>query len=110
MLNSLNRFTAAAAAPILLNLAMIVTLSLAVLFPTAGHAAAYVLHHAVYEKGFTDRLVLVAPTWRGPLPTMAGGQRPWFANIRRLIEVPGADPLAQERSAQRPNPEEVGRD
>src|SRR5580704_2054312 len=40
MLNALRRFAAAAAAPILLNLAMIATLWLAALFPTAGHAAA----------------------------------------------------------------------
>jgi pimeloyl-ACP methyl ester carboxylesterase len=59
----------------------------------AGHAAAYVLHHAARAKGFTDRLVLLAPTWRGPLPTMTGGQRPWFANIRRLIELPALGPL-----------------
>jgi len=54
----------------------------------AGHAAAYVLYHAAQLKGATDRLVLLAPTWRGPLPTMAGGQRRYFARIRRLIEVP----------------------
>src|ERR1700751_1523759 len=41
ILNALQRFAAAAAAPILLNLAMIVTLLLAAFFPTAGHAAAW---------------------------------------------------------------------
>jgi putative peptidoglycan lipid II flippase len=41
MLNAHDRFWAAAAAPILLNLAMIATLALAYLFPTAGHAAAW---------------------------------------------------------------------
>src|SRR6201997_2774545 len=41
ILNALARFAAAAAAPILLNLAMIVTLLLAAFFPTAGHAAAW---------------------------------------------------------------------
>jgi pimeloyl-ACP methyl ester carboxylesterase len=55
----------------------------------AGHAAAYVLHHAARHAGFTDRIALLAPTWRGPLPTMAGGDRPLFAKIRRLIELPG---------------------
>jgi pimeloyl-ACP methyl ester carboxylesterase len=59
----------------------------------AGHAAAYLLQHASRHPGFTDRIVLVAPTWRGPLPTMAGGQRPLFAKIRRLVELPGAGPL-----------------
>jgi pimeloyl-ACP methyl ester carboxylesterase len=55
----------------------------------AGHAATYVLHHAAHHPGCTDRIALVAPTWRGPLPTMAGGNRPLFAKIRRLVEAPG---------------------
>jgi putative peptidoglycan lipid II flippase len=41
ILNTLNRFASAAAAPILLNLSMMVTLALAAFFPTAGHAAAW---------------------------------------------------------------------
>ncbi len=36
----------------------------------AGHAATYVLEHAASASGPTTRLVLIAPTWRGPLPTM----------------------------------------
>jgi putative peptidoglycan lipid II flippase len=40
ILNARERFAAAAAAPILLNLAMIGTLAFAWLFPSAGHAAA----------------------------------------------------------------------
>src|SRR5438093_1800449 len=41
ILNALGRFAAAAAAPILLNLSMMMALALAVFFPTAGHAAAW---------------------------------------------------------------------
>jgi putative peptidoglycan lipid II flippase len=41
VLNSVGRFTAAAAAPILLNVAMIGTLACYWWFPTAGHAAAW---------------------------------------------------------------------
>src|SRR5919112_1491839 len=41
LLNAHERFAAAAAAPVLLNLAMIAALALAFLFPTAGHAAAW---------------------------------------------------------------------
>src|SRR5689334_6458379 len=41
ILNALHRFAAAAAAPILLNLSMMVTLALAVYFPTPAHAAAW---------------------------------------------------------------------
>ncbi|WP_164821180.1 alpha/beta fold hydrolase [Sinorhizobium meliloti] len=59
----------------------------------AGHAATYALYHAVYRPGTISRLVLLAPTWRGPLPTMFGGQRSWFARICALIDNPVAGPL-----------------
>jgi pimeloyl-ACP methyl ester carboxylesterase len=59
----------------------------------AGHGATYVLHHAAGHAGFTDRIALLAPTWRGPLPTMAGGDRPLFAKIRRAVELPVLGPL-----------------
>jgi hypothetical protein len=45
----------------------------------AGHAAGYALQHAVSKPGTIEHLALIAPTWRGPLPTMIGGHRPWFA-------------------------------
>src|SRR3954471_8337380 len=41
ILNALQRFAAAAAAPILLNFSIVVALTFAVFFPTAGHAAAW---------------------------------------------------------------------
>jgi len=41
ILNSLQRFATAAAAPILLNLSMMATLALVAWFPSAGHAAAW---------------------------------------------------------------------
>ena len=41
ILNSVERFAAAAAAPILLNLTMVATLVTAAFFPTPGHAAAW---------------------------------------------------------------------
>jgi pimeloyl-ACP methyl ester carboxylesterase len=59
----------------------------------AGHAAAYVLHHARQRPGIFDRLVLLAPTWRGPLPTMMGGDRRFFATIRRAVALPVVGPL-----------------
>src|SRR3954452_20691719 len=50
ILNSLERFAAAAAAPILLNLTMAATLLTAAFFPTPGHAAAWgVLFAGVLE-------------------------------------------------------------
>ncbi len=59
----------------------------------AGHAATYALHHAAHHPGAIARLALIAPTWRGPLPTMAGGNRPLFARIRRAVERPITGPL-----------------
>jgi putative peptidoglycan lipid II flippase len=60
ILNSLQRFAAAAAAPILLNLSMIVTLLLAALFPTAGHAAAW----GVLISGVLQAMLVGGDAWR----------------------------------------------
>src|SRR5215813_1923118 len=59
----------------------------------AGHAATYVLAHAATAPEPATRLVLIAPTWRGPLPTMAGGHRPLFERLCRLVDRPGLGPL-----------------
>jgi pimeloyl-ACP methyl ester carboxylesterase len=45
------------------------------------------LHYAAAHAGAIARAALIAPTWRGPLPTMAGGDRPFFHKIRRAIEA-----------------------
>jgi pimeloyl-ACP methyl ester carboxylesterase len=52
----------------------------------AGHAATYALHYVSSHPGVVNRIVLIAPTWRGPLPTTVGGHRPLFAKIRRAVE------------------------
>lgn len=54
----------------------------------AGHAAPYALDLAAARPGAIARLALVAPTWRGPLPTMAQGYRPWQETLRRAVESP----------------------
>jgi len=59
----------------------------------AGHAATFALLHACAHPGSSKRLVLVAPTWRGPLPTMMDGQRPLFDRICRLVDLPIIGPL-----------------
>jgi pimeloyl-ACP methyl ester carboxylesterase len=59
----------------------------------AGHAATYVLAHAAGAPAATARLVLIAPTWRGPLPTMMGGDRPFFERLCRLVDRPALGPL-----------------
>jgi pimeloyl-ACP methyl ester carboxylesterase len=59
----------------------------------AGHAAGYALEHAVSAPQTTPRLVLIAPTWRGPLPTMVGGHRPFFDRLCHLVDAPGLGPF-----------------
>jgi pimeloyl-ACP methyl ester carboxylesterase len=59
----------------------------------AGHAATYVLKQAAAAAAQPTRLVLVAPTWRGPLPTMAGGHRPFFDRLCRLVDRAAVGPL-----------------
>jgi pimeloyl-ACP methyl ester carboxylesterase len=59
----------------------------------AGHAATYALYLAAQKPGILGRLILVAPTWRGPLPTIANGNRPIFGAIRRMVGLPVIGPL-----------------
>ena len=54
----------------------------------AGHAAAYCLDAAAARPGSTGRLCLIAPTWRGPLPTMMGRKHPMFAKISCMVDWP----------------------
>lgn len=59
----------------------------------AGHAAGIALL-AGERHGLAFReWVLVAPTWRGPLPTMAGRQSRAFLLLRSLVEAPVVGPL-----------------
>jgi pimeloyl-ACP methyl ester carboxylesterase len=53
----------------------------------AGHAAGYALKHFARHK-HAGRLVLLSPTWRGPLPTMMGGDRVIFSKIARAFDSP----------------------
>jgi putative peptidoglycan lipid II flippase len=65
ILNALQRFAAAAAAPILLNIALVMALTLAAFFPTAGHAAAW----GVLLAGVLEFLLVAADAKRtGALP------------------------------------------
>src|SRR5215204_4717894 len=65
ILNALDRFATAAAAPILLNLSIMMTLALAAFFPTAGHAAAW----GVLIAGILEFLLVAGDVARqGVLP------------------------------------------
>src|SRR5438034_8553081 len=68
MLNVMHRFASAAAAPIFLNLSMMVTLALAAFFPGAGYAAAW----GVLIAGILEFLLLAGDaTKSGILPKFA---------------------------------------
>ncbi len=84
ILNSLDRFASAAAAPVFLNLSMIFALSLAMFFPTAGHAAAW----GVLLAGFLEALLVGSDVRRaGALPRL---RRPtWDDDIKRFFKALG---------------------
>ena len=54
----------------------------------AGHAAFYALALARDRPGVWSHAVLLAPTWRGPLPTAMGEHPRAYAWARRLIGTP----------------------
>src|SRR5690242_12019097 len=84
ILNALHRFAVAAAAPILLNLSVTMTLALAVFFPTAGHAAAWgVLIAGVLEFA----LVAGASARAGVLPLLCWPD--FTADVKKFFRALG---------------------
>src|SRR5579863_6127615 len=71
MLNAMHRFAAAAAAPILLNVAMMGTLALAVYFPGPGYAAAW----GVLISGVLQAVLVGGDVARSGVAT-------WFRSLR----------------------------
>ena len=53
-----------------------------------GHSASAALALADERSQEWNRLVLVAPTWRGPLPTMTGWTPEQFNWLRQLVSLP----------------------
>ena len=84
MLNAVDRFAAAAAAPVLLNLTMMLVLALAAFFPTAGHAAAW----GVLIAGVLELLLVGGDAWRSGLKV--GFRRPrWDEDVKRFFAALG---------------------
>ena len=54
----------------------------------AGHAAGYVMELAQRQPPVWAWVVLVAPTWRGPLPTAMGEHRWFYGILRFLVKLP----------------------
>ena len=84
MLNAIDRFAAAAAAPVLLNLSMIAALALAAFFPTAGHAAAW----GVLIAGCLELLLVAGDARRAGLAVSFRRPR-WDADVKRFFRALG---------------------
>lgn len=54
----------------------------------AGHGSGYALSQAAADPASTGRLILLAPTWRGPLPTMAGRRLGLFRALAKGVDLP----------------------
>ena len=54
----------------------------------AGHAADCVVGQGAASPGSNGRMCLVAPTWRGPLPTMIGKRHPALAALAHAVDFP----------------------
>jgi pimeloyl-ACP methyl ester carboxylesterase len=67
-----------------------------------GHAAGYALDIEARHPGTFTHLVLIAPTWRGPLPTMMSGRKPIQGRLRRLIHAPVIGGLLYRLNVSRP--------
>jgi pimeloyl-ACP methyl ester carboxylesterase len=67
----------------------------------AGHAAGYVIIQATDARNSAGRLCLIAPTWRGPLPTVMGRRLKIFERIARAGDTPIVGPLLYWLNANR---------
>ncbi len=83
LLNAHDRFAAAAAAPVLLNVSIVAALALAAFFPGAGHAAAW----GVFAAGLLELLLLWAAARRAGImpglarPRLDGDMRGFFKTL-----------------------------
>jgi pimeloyl-ACP methyl ester carboxylesterase len=67
-----------------------------------GHAAGYAIELEARQPSTFTHLAVIAPTWRGPLPTMMGGRKPVQVRIRRLIHAPVIGELLYRLNVSRP--------
>src|SRR6266568_3419412 len=68
----------------------------------AGHAAGYVLAVAPAAARRFGRLVFLAPTWRGPLPTAMGPHPRVWSALEALVRAPILGSLLYSANASRP--------
>lgn len=67
-----------------------------------GHAAGYAVAQAAEVEGSLGALSLVSPTWRGPLPTMAGKRMKLFRWLAEAIDLPAIGTLLYRLNVNRP--------
>jgi pimeloyl-ACP methyl ester carboxylesterase len=67
-----------------------------------GHAAGYAIDLEARHPGTFTHLALIAPTWRGPLPTMMKGRRPIQGRLRRLFHTPVIGEVLYRLNVSRP--------
>jgi pimeloyl-ACP methyl ester carboxylesterase len=68
----------------------------------AGHAAGFVLEVVREAPGKFARVALLAPTWRGPLPTAMGSHPKLWRALESMVCAPIAGPLLYALNASRP--------
>ena len=68
----------------------------------AGHGAGFALRLAASLPGRIGGLALIAPTWRGPLPTVMNGYKPAQGRIRAVVEAPLIGPPLYALNVSRP--------
>ena len=59
----------------------------------AGHSACVVLSLADDYSEKWEQLILVAPTWRGPLPSMSSWHPKYFGWLRQIVSCPIIGPI-----------------
>jgi putative peptidoglycan lipid II flippase len=84
ILNAVHRFAAAAAAPILLNLTMMVALAFAASFSSAGHAAAW----GLLAAGVLELMLVGGDAMRNGVMASFRGLR-WDADVKRFFAALG---------------------
>jgi pimeloyl-ACP methyl ester carboxylesterase len=66
---------------------VVATFETPIAIAAAGHAAGYALNLAVHQPTICSKLVLVAPTWRGPLAVM-GAPPTVRSGVKELVRTP----------------------
>jgi pimeloyl-ACP methyl ester carboxylesterase len=68
----------------------------------AGHATGYALAQVAEDPASAGHLCLLAPTWRGPLPTMAGQRLSLFRWLAHCVDLPLAGATFYRFNVNRP--------